>query len=457
MSLDTPSRDLPRAFGFWTGLFVVAASMIGSAVLSISGPIAAQTGSNRIMLVLWLFGGGLSLAGALPLAEMATAYPRVGGDYFFIQKAFGPALGFVYGWATVLCGFAAPIAAVSSFAASLLYSPLRSLVGDARWPEAADPARFTIAVGTALIAGFSWAHCRGHRDSSWLHNAATLFKIGVLVLFTIALGCSDRASFANVAASSGVPVQWPTIGNSLVLIMYAYVGWNGAVYLAGEIRDPGRLLPRCVVGGCVAVTALYLAINFGYALVANPESLAKLDRDAQGKVAKAVATMAFDAPTADRYMTLIGLGVLASLSAFVLSGARVVFALARDGLFPGWAGALSARNGAPIAATVTQGGLAIVCLWSGTFEALQNYAGFGLGVLASLSIAAIFWLRRLPDYAPAFRIPGYPTIPLVFVGVNLAMLAASAFAEPIPAAVSATSMALGFPVYFACRPLMRIK
>lgn len=449
---------LPREFGFWTGLFVVAASMVGGAVLT-SGPIAVHTHSNRTMLCLWLVGGVLSLAGALPLAEMATAYPRVGGDYFFIRKAFGPGLAFVFGWATVLCGFAAPIASVAAIASGLLHPALAAVFGDFMSREAFEPVG-----GSLVIVAFSWAHCLGHGGSAWIHNLATIFKIGVLAVFAIAVLGSDRASTANlndVLATHGEGVaifkSYPVLqsllvlGNSLVFVMYAYVGWNGAVYLAGEIRNPGRLLPLCVIGGCLAVMALYLAINLGYAMTVSPTELSKYPEEELKRTSDLVAKLAFSKRTADGCIFLIGLGVLASVSAFILSGARVVFALANDGLFPAWASRLSSRSLAPVNATWAQGILSLICLWSGKFNQLIDYAAFGLTLLASVVTICIFRLRRMPDYAPAFRVPFGFVVPAIFIAANATMLTASAIELPIPAIVCVASIALGYPLYMYCR------
>lgn len=512
-----PLAELPRKFGFWTGLFVMVSSMVGSGILVTSGYQLRTTENHLVLLGLWGLGGVLALAGSLTMAEMATAFPRAGGDYVFVRIAFGPACGFVYGWSTLLIGFAAPIAVVSQTAAEYLLAPwlaagaqtaakTASLATPIAWSVAA-PGLYLLFVGPAgalaevtatlwfpppgwqgaylllglaslIIIIFTWSHCRGHENSAAVQVATSALKTGMLAALALVGLLWGQGNWHHLTVGKPLADQAPAaLATGLIYIMYCYTGWNGAVYLAGEIRDPPRLLPRCLLIGCFLVTGLYLLINLTYAYAIAPDELRGQPDSVVQPVAHYAATRLFHRRAGDLLSLVVGLGVLASVSAFILSGPRVTFAMARNHLFPRFAGALHAGTGMPVAATVVQGVLALTFLWSGaaaTFvdylrtgalapdheeralhvlQSLLNYAGTGLAIISAMVVLPIFVLRRQQRFQPTFRTPFYPLPPLLFLAISAWMIIANAW-EPdqrLPSLVSVLTILAGFPLYWLLR------
>ena len=439
---------LPRSFGFWTGWFVVIASMVGSGILTNSGPILKSTGSYWALLLTWGLGGILSLIGALTLGEVASSYPQAGGDYTYVRMALGSAFGFVFGWSMVVIGFGAPIALVAYATANYLY-PFAQGMG---W---AVPERFfVLGLATFLVSVFTFSHCLGHRSSSRVQSATTFFNF--LLLGSFAVGCLlfGRGDWDNFRQGTALTsVSAPSWGINLIRALYAYTGWNAATYLAGEVKNPQRNLPLTLGLGCLAVTFLYLLINVTYCFAISPQTLAALSSDELNRLAEVSMTRLFNPEAARVFSFLVSMGMLAALSAFILTGPRIVYAMARDGLFPAWAGRLHPGSQVPREAILAQGVLALVFLWSGTFDQVLNFAGYGLAVVGIFTVASVFWLRRRSDYRPSFRIPLYPWAPLAFLGISVASLVTSFVDDPKTSCLSLGCILMGFPLYWSLKKI----
>ena len=414
--------------------------MVGSGILTNSGPILKSTGSYPALFILWTLGGVIAAIGAMTLAELASGLPRSGGDYVFVREAFGPAIGFVYGWAMVLLGFAAPVALVSYTTVNFLLVPL----GLANSPSA-------VYIGaTLLIITFTAAQCYSHRSSAWLQGATTLFKLAVLLLFAFG-GFGGTGTLSHFSAGTPLAaVKFSDYAMGLVLVLYAYTGWNAAAYLGGEIRDAVRTLPWCLLLGTAAVAALYLLVNLFYAFAVSVDDVKALTDSELNRLAEITVSRSLGNSTGALFSLLAGAGVLASLSAYLLTGPRIVYAMAHDRLFPSVAGKLGA-SGVPVPAVIFQGAFAIVFLWSGTFEQVLTFAGYGLTALGMLVVLPIYRLRGRPDFKPRFRVPGYPYTPAVFLILSSLTLVGGAMEAPGTAVLSLLSILVGFPLYFLSR------
>lgn len=422
--------SLPRRFGFWTGWFVVIASMVGSGILTNPGLMLKTLPSYPALFALWATGGALALSGALTMGELSSGLPHVGGDYVYVREAFGRAWAFVYGWAMVILGFAAPVALVA-------YTTANYLAGGS-----------SKGLASLLILFFTASHCFGHAGSKLVQSATTVFKLVVLVAFAVVCPLSEKASLDQLmAVAPSSTLSTGSLASGLILVMYAYTGWNAAVYLAGEIRDPLRNLPRCLAMGCFGVTLLYLAVLVAYGLTLPASEVAAMGDADASRLAELSAERLFGHGTARIFSVLLSLGVLASLSAYCLTGPRIVYAMAQDGLCPKIAGRVDARTGTPVLATAVQGALALLFLWSGTFEEVLNFTGYGLAVISTLVVSPIFVLRRRPDFRPSFRVPFYPLTPVLFLVASLAMLVGGAIENPWNAASSLLCILAAFPVF----------
>jgi APA family basic amino acid/polyamine antiporter len=442
----------------WTGILVTVASMVGVGILTTSGYIIQGTESPSMLLTLWIVGGVVSLAGALTYAELATLLPRAGGDYVFVRTAFGDPAAFTYGWATLLLGFAGPTAVIAHAMIEYALLPLR-----VHWTSAGQewPAWVTPLGASSVILVFSVLHMLGQRSSSWSQNATTAFKFALLTTFVVVGLGWGAGDWGRFAAGRGLLAQdLGAAGASLVYVFYGYSGWNASAYLAGEISDPARNLPRAILGGCLAVTLLYLAMNVTYIFALGPDGLREAAPQEVEAIAESAARRLFGPHVSQTLSVLIGLSILASVSAYLLTGSRVCYAMSCDGMFPSYAARVHASRGTPVLAILTQGTAAISLLCgsqvlageAAAFRSLLNYTSIGLVLLTSLGVGSLLVLRRRGLKSPHFAIPLYPVPPLLFLVVTLWLTVLGIRENPWPTLLGIATVFSGWPLYRWCRP-----
>jgi len=436
--------ELRRVFGLSTATSVVIASMVGVGILTTSGYILKDTGSPWMLLGLWALGGLLALCGALTVAELATAMPHAGGEYVYIREAYGRLWAFLYGWVCFVIGFSAPAAIASHAAASYLVSP---------WMENGSAVTTAATRGLAafVIIALTAAHLRGQGLGSRVQNACTILKLVLLLMIVVggvALRRGRLEHFTADVPESDVP--WGILGISLVYVMFSYGGWNAAPYIAGEVREPSRLLPRSLLLGCGAVVVLYLLFNGLYVYALPIGEIRAMSYARVEPIAALAAERLLGRWIAAPLSVSIGVGLLASVSAFVLIGPRVYYAMARDGLFPAAAGRLSPKTGVPSAAIVSQAACTLLILFSGTFRNILTYAGVGLSISSFFVVMSVFVLRvRRPRMERPFRTPGYPVVPLLFLACTAWMIVFAFRSQPLWSSISLASILGGIPVYYA--------
>ena len=431
-------EELERGFGLSTSTYVVIASMIGTGILISPGFMMVSLQNYAVIFGLWALGGLLALCGALCVAELAAALPQAGGEYVYLRKAYGPMPAFLSGWTSFILGFSAPLAVASHVAAKYLLTP---------FGQGENDAGLMIKVTAAtLIILVTLPNLVGHRQSAWTQNLTTAFKLGLFLLLVILAFLFGRGQMAHL--SEGQPIEkvkLAAVATQLFYVMFAYSGWNAASYMAGEVRDPGRTLPRSLLLGTILVTVLYLALNlvFAYAV-----PLAEASDNPMQIPALAVQNL-FGPRAASVFSVLLGLTFLSTISAFVITGPRIYYAMARDGLFPAFAGRASAKGHVPIHAMVAQSLCAVVILFVADFENLYQYAAVGLSIFALLFIGAVYVLRwRYPAMERPFLVPGYPVVPGLFMGVTLFMMFFAFKEWPKPSICSLVTICLGVPVYY---------
>ena len=442
---DGGPATAPPRFGLATAVFVVVSSMIGTGVLTTSGFTVSLVGSNQLMLGLWVVGGVLALCGALSLCELAAAIPESGGDYVFLREAYGPVVGFLSGWVSFLIGFGGPIAASAAASTKYFFAPLGL--------EPATSATAEVMTASGIVIGLGIIHCLGRRATIRAQGMMTLLKIVILVSLATALLVAGFGRTENLVDRPPItPSLLLTMASSLVYVSYAYSGWNAAAYVAGEVNHPQRMVPRAILAGTGIVTVIYLALNTAYALAlpaAEVQGIAATrGLNAVAPIAQLAAERLLGPRIAHPLALAIGAVLVASASAYVLTGPRVAAAMARAGHFPSIAVRVTS-HGAPAFATVLQVAWAVVLIWTASFEVILLYAGVGLAVFSMLSVAAIFVLRiRRPDLARPFRTPGYPWVPAVYLlGTGLLTIAVC-IERPLVAGVSIATILGGIPVYW---------
>ena len=410
-----------------TGL--VIANMVGVGVFTTSGYLIADLGRPSWVLLAWLVGGMIALCGALSYGALARRMPESGGEYYFLSRALHPLLGFLAGWTSLLAGFTAPIAA----AALALDAYSRYAFGVTGPPE-------LIATSTIVIA----ALMHGVRLSYgvWIQNLAVGLKIILIVAF-VAFGASHLpATVSPETAELESTFNIGAFAVALVWISFAYSGWNAAVYVGSEVRQPQRTLLWSLVLGTCIVTVAYLALN---AIFVNA---APVDQLANRAEIGAIAAQALGGDKLRRIASgLVVLALFTSVSAMLMAGPRVYARMAEDGLFPK---RFTSMGDVPTAAVVLQAGLATLVVWMSQLRELLGYIGFTLGLSTILTVIALVSLRwrEGPEKVP---IPGYPWITLLFL---LATLVASGFMllrEPVEALLGLATVTSGIPIYYLLR------
>ena len=447
-----PKEELRRGFGLSTATFVVIASMVGTGILVSPGYMMDSLKNYPAIFGLWALGGLLALCGAFCVAELASALPHAGGEYVYLRQAYGPMPAFLSGWTSFFIGFSAPLAVAGHMATKYLLTPF-GLAED----QTGYLVKFTAA---AIIALITLPNLVGHRQSAWTQNLTTLLKFGLFVLLVVLAFIFGKGSMTNIRQDQPISqVDLGTAATQLFFVMFAYSGWNAATYVAGEIKNPAKVLPRSLLLGTVLVVALYLALNLTFAY-AVPLTEVVVDFEKEINNAEMVPQMAvenlFGSKVSGVFSVAIGLAFLATVSAFVITGPRIYYAMAKDGLFPRIAGRVSTHGGIPVYAMIAQSICAIVILFVTDFQNLFKYAAVGQSLFAMLFIAAVYVLRwRRPQMKRPFRVPGYPVVPAIFIGVVLFM-AVFAFREwLIPSLCSLGSILAGIPVYYAWSAITR--
>lgn len=441
------SADEERRFGYWVGHFVVVGSMIGSGILTTSGYTLHATGNPAALLGLWVLGGILAICGAVTIAELATALPRSGGDYIFVRQAFGQGAGFVSGWATFILGFAAPTAVIAHLCLTYLTAPFTSELTSAL---SVNTTELIVPIGASiLILVVALMHMLGHQHSSRLQIAATILTATILASLAIGgmlFGHGDWNHFSVGDWPTGN--QWPALAAGLIYVGFAYGGWNAAGYLAGEIRNPARTLPRCLIGGVSTVMVLYVLVNIAYVYALDPIEMMHKSEDEVKPVAKLAASALFGSSTAGVISVVFGLGLMATVSAALLTGPRIAFAMAQDGVFPAYAGRLHATRRTPVAATFTHAAVAIGLVWAGSFRDLLDFASIGFVAISGLTVASVFPIHRRADLPHPYRSMLYPIPPLAYlilVGWTIGNAVMSQ-EQRIPALCSLGTILVGIPL-----------
>src|SRR6266516_2711381 len=384
--------DLKRSLKLFDGLAMVVGIMVGSGIFRTPGLVAAQLGRPWLTFVAWVLGGALAFLGALCFAELATRHPRAGGKYVYVREAFGPRAGFVVGWVESVGMYSAAIAAIGVAAAEFLVR----LTG---WDRASLPW-----LGAGLVTLFTAVNLIGVASGRWVQNLVTAAKVlalGGVVVIAFARGTGAGWHGALADAPRGVGV-WPALALASRSVIWTYYGYPDAAKIAEEVVDPGRTLPRVFLGGIAVVAGLALLV------------------------------------------------VLASLNGNIFVTPRVLFGLAREGLAPGALARVN-RGGTPWVAMLLVGAVAVALAATGTFEKLLGLAIAEVLVIDGLTGAALFPLRAREPRAP-FSMPGYPVVPVLFIGVYLALFAWTAVGQSQSVLVALAVLALAYGLSWLTPP-----
>ncbi len=439
--------DLPRSMGLPLATTVVIANVIGVGIFTTSGLLARGLPDARILLCVWTLGGVLALSGALCYAELGARFPSAGGEYAFLKEAYGPLPSFLSGWASLFAGFSAPIAAAAVGFTEYLsfYFPiLRTQGGDVASRSPVLPGHL---VAASVIILLSLLHYRRVQVGAPVHISLTSFKVGIILIFIVCgflLGRGDLTRFAPALPLSSWPSLSPAIAAGLIFVMFSYSGWNAAAYIGGEIRDPHRNIPRALIVGTLVVILLYLSINALYLYAIPVSQMAKEIRIAE------VASLNLFGLNIAPWLSLIFMGtILSSISAMVIAGPRIYYAMAQDGLFPEAIARIHPRFGTPANAIALQSVWAVALVFTGRFEQLLTFSGVVMIGFSALTVASLFLHRLKKGAAPSpYSAWGYPFTAIIFLAVSIWILALSFRDQPKESFAGLAVVGSGIPFFY---------
>jgi APA family basic amino acid/polyamine antiporter len=442
-------NGLSREIGLFSATVLVIANMVGTGIFTTSGFIMAELGDPRALLLCWLCGGIFALCGALCYGELGARFPRSGGEYVFLKEAFGKPVGFLSGWVSLIVGFSAPIAAASIAFAGYLFQAFSIPAGEAIvWRLFGKPVltlSLSNLVAIGIIGLFTLVHYHSLKTGSRVQNLLTLFKVALIVGFLSAGFFFGSGTFDHLRISSGYAcaLSAEKFAVSLIFVSFAYSGWNAAAYLGSEILDPRRNIPRALFVGTAVVTLLYLLLNLVYLYAASPREISGVL-----EVGAKAAVSLFGATVSRFFSGAVALGILSVLSAMIMTGPRIYYAMSRDGVFFPVFGRLNAAHKTPASSIFLQAAIAVLMVLSASFETLLIYIGFTLSLFASLTVIGLMRIRmKSPGGEAGYRTWGYPVTPLVFVLCNLWIIVFSIKSRPVTALIGLGTIGLGMMIY----------
>ena len=431
---------LNRRLGLFPITNIVIANMIGAGIFTTSGLLMADLKDPMLMLLLWLIGGIIALAGALCYGEIGASIPKAGGEYAFLSKLFSHKLGFLSGWVSFVVGFSAPIAASSIGFSEYLYRAV-PVIFEFSW---IGPEGMKKIYSILIIVIFTMVHLRGVEFGAKVQNYLTFLKVLLvvgLVLFGFFLGSGDLENLSISKEVKEIPVSWKTMGLSLMWIMFAFSGWNASVYIGSEIKRPERNIPLSLLVGTGIVSLLYLLINLLYIYAVPPKEM-------EGVIAiGGLAIGKLFGPDYESFFSLlVAFALFSSISAFIILGPRVYFAMAADGHFFKFASKVHPKYQVPAYSIIFQGIISVIIILSGTFDQILTYMGFSLGIFPIITVFGIFKLRR--EKLNKLRLPGYPLTPILYIVAGIMMLFLSFLERPMESSIAILTILAGLPAYY---------
>jgi APA family basic amino acid/polyamine antiporter len=478
-------RSLARGLGLTDATLLVVGSMIGSGIFLVSAESARLVGAPGLLLLAWALAGVMTITGALCCAELAAMMPRAGGQYVFLREAYGPATAFLFGWALLLVIQTGTIAAVAVAFANFSGALMPAISGTSYIVAPIVFGRYAISlssqqlVAIASILLLTWANTRGLRTGKLIQNIFTVAKTAALlglIVIGLTLGWNARsAAFASswwhpaangwsaavaqpgIGALGGLALAM-LVGKAMVGPLFAQSAWNNVTFAGGEVRDPRRNLPRALLIGCGLVVALYLLANLAY-VVTLP--LDQIQHAPQGRVAVAAMQQALGRPGVVLMAVAIMISAFGCNNGLILAGARVSFALARDGVFFERIGRLNAKQ-VPAAALVAQGIWAslLVLPRSATRDAagaitfgnvytqlLEYIVPADLVMYAAMVLAVLVLRRRAPMIERPYRTPALPLTTAIYVSLALVLVIDLAWLAPATSGIGYLIVASGIPIH----------
>lgn len=429
-----PNRQaLPRIIGTIGSTALVVGIIIGSGIFLVPHEVAQQVGSIRSLLLVWVVGGVLTLAGALSLAELGAAMPEAGGIYVYLREAYGKLPAFLLGWGNLVVIESGAVATLA--------------VGFGIYAARVAPLSPTgqKITACAVIAILALVNIAGAREGSFVQTLFTAAKLaGIAAIIVCAIVFHAAHQFRSLPSLPTPRTSFGSFGVALVGVLWAYSGWYELSYSAGEVKNPGKTLPRSYLIGVLIVMAAYLSTNVAY-LHALP-----LRAIAQYQDVAARAMRIFTGPAGAAFISaLILCSIFGALNGTILTGTRTYFAMARDGLFFSAVGRVHPQFKTPVLAIVIESVWAGVLAASGSYQQLYTYVIFTAWIFFAACVFGVVVLRRrLPQRHRPYRVWGYPVLPVAFSIAALAVVGNTLVREPRESILGLLLILAGIPIYF---------
>jgi basic amino acid/polyamine antiporter, APA family len=424
--------------GWFTASCLLVSNIIGGGIFTTTGLMARDLGDPLLILLLWGLGGLFAIGGAMVYGELGSRLPHAGGDYVYLRQAYGPLVAFLSGWTSFTIGFGAAVAA-SAISFSAYAFRLFPVMDASGWRAK--------GLSLALLWLVTLVHCRGLAGGGRLQRIITSTKvlaIGVLITGGLFAGAAQWDWLSD--PPSVEPPKAGSVAVAVVIVIYCYLGWNVAGFIASEIQDPRRTLPRVMIGGTAFVAAIYVLLNLVYLSALSVTTLAQ---EPIVPVAEKSAAALWGSDSGRLVAALLCLSIAGAVSAMTWAGPRVYWAMAQDNVITPWLAYRHPETGVPTRAILFQTAWASALIVSGTFEQLIIYSGMVLALFMGLTLSAIFPLRaRAQDSNPAYCSPWYPLLPALLVSGAMLVVGSSFLQRPTEAFYGALTVAGGLPFYF---------
>jgi APA family basic amino acid/polyamine antiporter len=429
--------ELRRSLGFRDAASLVVGTIIGTGVFLKASPMAASVGAPWAVLTALFAAGCLSFFGALAYAELGAMFPAAGGEYVYLREAWGAPLGFLYGWTRFWVGTPGSIASYATGAAAF-----------AGGLVSVESALAQKVLAISLIAVFTLINCLTVAFGGRVQSIMTGLKIVIIVGLAGLIFIGSPGDWSRLGAG-GATVTVSSFGAAMIAGLWATDGWNNLPMAAGEVRDPTRTIPRALVIGMLVVLSLYALVFVAYFYALPFGDVVTAHTDARPLAVATYAAMTVLGTTGVAVMSAaFVLSALGAMNGSILTSARVPYAMASDGLFFRGLARVSPRTGVPVVAVLVQGAWACVLASSGSFDQLTDMVVFASWIFYALATAGVIVLRRrMPDAPRAFRVPGYPWLPVLFIVTAGALLVDSVAVAPLSSAVGLGFVAAGVPAY----------
>ena len=449
-SPSPPESLLVRGLGTWDGTLLTIGSIVGTGIFLTTADMARELPHAGLILLVWLAGGLLTLAGALTYGELGAMFPRAGGLYHFVKEAYGPLWGFLYGWTAFLVIMSGGIAAIAvafgeylgSFVPFFATGNILLTVPLGAWKWTLSGGQVAAVAAILLLTGINHF---GLKEGAWVQNVLTALKMVCIAgLAFIGLAVAAPVKPEILGPAPAVPGGlFAAFGVAMIAALWTYDGWYGLTCSAGEMRDPGRSLPLGLILGTAAVTLLYLLINLVYTRALTVEAMAESPR-----IAEAAAAVLFGPGAARLVSGIVLVSAFGCLSATILYSSRLYLPMAEDGLFFRSLARVHPRHRVPVASLWAQSAWAVVLTLSGTYSQLYTYVIFASVVFHAMTAAAVFvFRRRLPDFPRPYRTWGYPLVPALFILACLLLIGNTLKESPVESLIGLGLVALGLPAY----------